>query len=166
MSILKRFLRFFFQLLIKKSPLVASKVIYFRTFGKRLNLKNPTTFNEKLMWLKLYEDDSLKTKCADKYLVRDYVRKAGYSRALIDLYKVYESVEDINFQELPKSFVMKCTHGSGFNIICPDKDKMDLQKTIVQLKKWMKMDYSRLAAEPHYSKIKPRIIVEKLECQH
>lgn len=52
------------------------------------------------MWLKLYEDGSLKTKCADKYLVRDYVRKVGYSHILIEVYKVYENIEDINFQEL------------------------------------------------------------------
>ena len=113
------------------------------------------------MWLKLYEEDSLKTKCADKYLVRDYVRKVGYSQILIDLYKVYESVEDINFQELPDRFVMKCTHASGFNIICQNKDEMNKEETILQLKKWMDTEYGLQACEPHYSKIKPRIIVER-----
>ncbi len=149
------------NLLIKKMPVSASKYFYWNTFKKRLNLKNPTTFNEKLMWLKLYEDDSQKARCADKYLVRDYVSQLGYSNILVDLFKVYENVEEISFQELPESFVMKCTHGSGFNIICPNKEKMDKKQTIVQLKKWMKSDYGLRAAEPHYSKIKPRIIVER-----
>ncbi|MGN7476660.1 ATP-grasp fold amidoligase family protein [Solibacillus silvestris] len=124
-------------------------------------MKNPITFNEKLMWLKLYEDDSLKTICTDKYLVRDYIKQAGYSQILIDLYKVYENVDDIDFRELPNSFVMKCTHGSGFNIICACKDTLDRGKTILQLKKWMETDFSVINCEPHYSKIKPRIIVER-----
>ena len=151
----------FFSIIVKLSPVFASKIIYYQKFGKRLKLSNPTTFNEKLMWLKLYEDDSLKTICADKYLVRDYVRKAGYSQTLIDLYKVYERVEDIDFQELPNRFVMKCTHGSGFNIICTRKEKLDQEKVILQLKEWMATDYSLIRCEPHYSKIKPKIIVER-----
>ena len=67
MSIIKKGLRFCFSQLVKISPVQASKVLYYKTFQKRLDLKKVETFNEKLMWLKLYEDDSLKTKCADKY---------------------------------------------------------------------------------------------------
>lgn len=161
MAILKRISRFFFRILTRQSPLIASKLLYYKAFKKKLDLNNPTTFNEKLMWLKLFEDDSLKVRCTDKLLVRDYVAQSGYSTILIDLYQVYDNVDEVNFNELPFSFVMKCTHGSSFNIICSDKDKLDLKITITQLKKWMNMDYSQLAAEPHYSKIKPRIIVEK-----
>ncbi len=161
MLVIKKVKRFAWKILQTRMPVFASKVLYFRTFRKRLNLKNPKTFNEKLMWLKLYEDYRLKTKYADKYLVRDYISRLGYSNILIDLYKVYESVEEINFKELPKRFVMKCTHGSGFNIICQNKDELDLEKTKVQLKKWMETDYGLLFCEPHYSQIKPRIIVEK-----
>ena len=148
--------------LVKKMPITSSKYFFFRTFKKRLNLKNPTTFNEKLMWLKLYEDDSLKIKCADKYLVRDYISKLGYSNLLIDVYKVYENVEEIDFKELPNRFAMKCTHGSGFNIICSDKDQLDQANTLFQLNKWIKTDYGLKYFEPHYSKMKPRVIVEKL----
>lgn len=161
MLIIKKALRTGFATVAKTSPVIASKLIYYKTFKKRLNLKNPKTFNEKLMWLKLNEDDSLKAKCTDKYLVRDYMSKLGYSNLLVDLYKVYECVEDINFQELPNRFVMKCTHGSGFNIICTDKDKLDKDQAKHRLKRWMKTDYSLISCEPHYAKIKPRIIVER-----
>lgn len=161
MFILKKFLRRFFRILAINSPVIASKVIYFRVFRKRLNLKNPTTFNEKLMWLKLHEDDALKTICADKYLVRDYVIYLGYSNILNSIYKVYENIEEIEWNELSDSFAMKCTHGSGFNIICPEKDELNQEKAILHLKEWMKTDYGLLRVEPHYSKIKPRIIVEK-----
>lgn len=157
----KKFLRIIYSLLIKISPVLASKVIYYKNFRRKLDLKNPTYFNDKLMWLKLNEDNSLKTKCADKYLVRDYINQMGYSNLLVEIYKVYDSVEEINFEELPNSFVMKCTHGCGFNIICPNKGKLDIEDTIRKVKKWMKTDYGLHMAELHYSKIKPRIIIER-----
>lgn len=161
MTIIKTSLRTIYSLLVKVSPVLASKLLFYKSFRRRLDLKNPQTFNEKLMWLKLYEDDSLKTRCTDKYLVRNFVSQIGYSDILIHLYKVYDRVEEINFGELPNSFVMKCTHGSGFNIICSNKENLDQEQTILKLKKWMKTNYALLAAETHYSKIKPRIIVEK-----
>lgn len=153
--------RLFFTYIVKISPAFASKIIYYKKFRKRLNLKKPQTINEKLMWLKLNEDDSFKARCTDKFLVRDYIKESGYSEILIDIYKVYERVEEVDFKELPDKFVMKCTHGSGFNIICSDKNKLDEKQTLLKLKKWMKTDYAQIAAETHYSRIKPRIIVEK-----
>lgn len=161
MTIRKKVLRKIYSLLIKISPVLASKVIYYKCFRRKLNLKQPTYFNEKLMWLKLNEDDSLKAKCADKYLVRDYINSLGYSKILVELYKVYDSVEEIDFEELPNSFVMKCTHGCGFNIICPNKDELNIEDTIRKVNNWMKIDYGLYMAELHYSKIKPRIIVER-----
>lgn len=149
-------------MLIKKMPVMASKYFYYINFRKRLNLKNPTTFNEKLMWLKLFEEDSLKSRCADKYLVRNYISKMGFSHLLIDLHEVYEHVDEIDFKKLPKSFVMKCSHGSGFNIICSDKEEIDEKQVKRQLKNWIEIDYGTQFCEPHYSPIKPRITVEKL----
>lgn len=161
MTIQKKVLNLCFEQIAKISPVQASKILFYKTFRKRLNLKNPITFNEKLMWLKLNEDDTLKAYCADKYLVRNYVSKCGYADILNDLYQVYENAEEINFNELPDKFVMKCSHASGFNVICTNKVELDKQKTILQLKKWMETDYGLKYCEPHYSKIKPRIIVER-----
>lgn len=154
-------IRLFFTNIVKLSPLLASKIIYYKKFKKRLNLKNPQTFNEKLMWLKFNEDESLKVRCTDKFLVRDHIAKLGYSNRLVELYKMYESVEQIEFEQLPNSFVLKCTHGSGYNIICSNKKNLDKVNVIKQLKKWMETDYSLLMCEKHYSKIKPRIIAEQ-----
>lgn len=161
MLLIDRILGKFFSLIKKISPVIASKIIYYKTFRKKLDLENPTTFNEKLMWLKLNEDDVLKTRCTDKYLVRDYIKELGYSKILIELYMVCDRVKDLNFNTLPESFVMKCTHGSGFNIICSDKNKLDKKQVQSQLNKWMRTNYSLVNGEPHYSKIKPRIIVER-----
>lgn len=159
--LIKKIMRLAFTLLVEISPVLASKVIYYKTFGKRLNLKNPTTFNEKLMWLKLTEDDELKAHCTDKYLVRDYVRDRGLGDILIDTYDMYERAEQIDFDKLPDRFVMKCTHGSGFNIVCANKYFLEKAHTLAQLKKWMQTDYSLYCCEPHYAKIRPRILVEQ-----
>lgn len=161
MSIMKYILRPCFVLLIKISPVLASKVIYYKTFKRMLNLKSPKTFNEKLMWLKIYEDDSIKTTCTDKYLVRKYVNSLGCGDHLIPLLQVYKNIEDINFDDLPQRFVMKCTHGSGFNIICPNKNELNIENTIQTLEKWLKANYALINCEPHYANIEPRITVEQ-----
>lgn len=153
-----------FSILAKTSPITASRVKYYISFGKKLNLENPGSFNEKLMWLKLFEDDSKKAVCADKFMVREYVENLGLSDILIDLYSVYDKLEDIKLDELPMSFVLKYTNGSGCNIICSDKNKLDEEEVISKIKEWMNIDYSLISAEPHYSKIVPRIIVERFLC--
>ena len=49
------------------------KMLYKVRMGKKLNLKNPITFDEKLQWLKLYDRKASYTLWADKYEVRSYV---------------------------------------------------------------------------------------------
>ena len=67
----------------------------------KLNLENPRTFNEKLQWIKLYNHDPLMTKCADKYLVREYIKETIGEEYLIPLIGVWDRVEDIDFDKLP-----------------------------------------------------------------
>lgn len=140
-----------------------SKIYFKIVLGEKLNLDNPKTFNEKIQWLKLYEwpNNELAIKCADKYAVREYVKSCGYEDLLNDLYGVWDNADDINWAELPDRFVLKCNHGCGYNIICPDKSKLDEKSTKKQLNKWLKEDFGRFNIEPHYSKIKPKIICEK-----
>lgn len=161
MAVMKRLGRRLFTLVVKLSPVVASKLLYFKVFRRKLNLKAPSTFNEKLMWLKLNEPDELKTQCTDKYLVRDYVAKQCFPELLIDLIGIYERAEDIDFEQLPNRFVLKCTHGSGFNIVCANKLFLDKDYTKKQLNEWLETDYSLYCGEPHYAGIRPRIIIER-----
>src|SRR5699024_5521099 len=86
-----------------------------------VDLKNPQLFSEKLQWLKLNWDNPIAKKCADKYEVRKIVEDIIGSEYLNDLYGVYDSVDEINLEKLPNSFVLKATHGSDSNIICRDK---------------------------------------------
>ncbi len=145
------------------SPVLTSKIYYLVKMHKKLNLKNPKTFNEKLMYLKLnkYADNKLVTKCADKYKVREYVKDCGCEEILNELIDVYDSVDEINFDKLPNKFVLKCNHASGYNIICENKNKLDVEKTKRKLRKWMKSDYWKYVAEVQYKGIEKKIICEK-----
>ena len=129
--------------------------------GREVNLENPITFNDKLQWLKLYWHDPVATKCADKYRVREYVSNTIGEEYLNKLIAVYESVDEIDIDALPQSFVLKCTHGSGLNVICKDKDKINWEKKFKSMKRWLRTDYYLHEREWVYKDIKPRIICEE-----
>lgn len=151
----------FVKYLCKYSPFYASKFLYWRTTKRRLNLANPKDFNEKLQWLKLYWQHPLITKCADKYGIYEYFRSKGEDEVLNELYAVYNHPSEINWDKLPDKFVIKCTHGCGYNIICDNKEALDKKSVYKKLEKWMSEKYGLFGGELHYDKIKPRIIVEK-----
>lgn len=134
---------------------------WYKKMKKPLNLDNPKTFNEKIQWLKLYDSTPMKTRLADKYLVRDWVKEKIGEEYLIPIIGVYEKFEDINFNKLPNQFVIKCNHGSGFNIIIKNKYELNLRVIGSKIKKWMNKDYSRLNKELNYRNIQPKIIIEK-----
>ncbi len=137
-------------------------------FGYKFDINNPQTFNEKLMWLKLNWRDELATKCADKYEVREYIRDMlKTEKYLNELYGIYNSVNDIDLSALPNQFVLKVTHGTGQNIICKDKDKLNWKEEMQKLNQWLKINAHVYAGEWVYKDIKPRIICEKLiETEH
>ena len=140
-----------------------SKIYYRIRVGGKLDLKNPKTLNQKIQWLKLYyyPHNELATKCTDKYLVREYIKEKGYGECLNELYGVYDDARDIEWDKLPDTFVIKCNHGCAYNIICTDKSKLDKKSAERSLNGWLKKDFGKYNAEPHYSKIKPKIVIEK-----
>lgn len=144
-------------------PVLASELLFLRRFGRRIDLKNPKTLNEKIMWLKLntYRDSVLVEQCADKLRVRDYVRQAGCGDILNELYAVWESADQIPWDELPESFVLKCNHGCGYNLLVADKEKLDREAAEHQLNDWMRQDFWRQSAELQYRNIPRRILCER-----
>ena len=131
------------------------KMQYFIKTGRRLNLKNPQRYTEKLQWYKLYYRDPLMQQCADKYDVREYVRSKGLGYILNECYGVYERVEDIDFDSLPDQFVLKDTLGGGGNsiIICKDKQLLIL-KTQKQMQKWLSITVKKMKEENGFIKEK------------
>ena len=134
-----------------------------RAVGYKPNIDNPRSFNEKLQWLKLYNEDPLLTKCADKYLVRDYVKEKIGEEYLIPLLGVWDSPDEIDFDKLPEQFVLKVNWGSGQNIIVKDKSKLDIEEAKAKLREWLKphSNHYYFGFEWCYKNIQPKIIAEK-----
>lgn len=129
--------------------------------GKELHLNPPVLFWEKLQWLKLHKYTESYGDYADKYAARQIVADKIGPEYLNELYKVYDSVNEINLDELPNQFALKCTHASGYNVIVKDKSKLDWPKAKAKLEKWMKRNYYYWYRERVYKDIKPRIVAEK-----
>lgn len=108
-----------------------------------------------------YYNNPAITSCSDKYKIREYLTQKGFRDIFPELYGVYDSPDEIPFEELPQSFVVKCKHGCEFNILCPDKAKLDIVNCKKQLKKWLKQDYWKEYAETQYKFINKKIIVEQ-----
>lgn len=145
------------------SPKFVTRITYRFSFGKKLNLKCPHTINEKIQWLKLntYMDNPLVTQCADKYRVREYLKAKGLEELLPELYGVFNSADEIEWNALPNSFVAKCNHGCGYNLLVADKSELDYAKAKETLDGWLKEDYWKFGAETVYKDIKKKIIVEE-----
>lgn len=158
---LKKILLYPFDLLYDFNPKFEIQLMFFLKQGYRLNLDNPQTYNEKLNWQKLFYKNDLMSLCSDKYLVRDFVKDRGYDSNLNTLLWDGFCPEDIPLQNLPQKFVIKVTHGSGFNIICKDKEELDFSNTKKKLKQWLDTKYIKCYGETWYGRKKPRIIVEK-----
>lgn len=137
------------------------KLKYRCYIGKKLNLSSPTTFNEKLNWLKLYNRKPIYTVMVDKYEVKDYVASIIGSQYIIPTLGVWDKAEDIDWDALPNKFVLKCTHDSGSIVICKDKQLLDIKSVSRKLNKSLRRDCYRSGREWPYKNVKHRIIAEK-----
>lgn len=129
--------------------------------GKKLDLKNPKTFSEKLQWLKLYDRRQEYVKMVDKYAAKEYVAGIIGEEYIIPTLGVWDSPEDIDWDALPNQFVLKCTHDSGGLVICKDKSRLDKVATIKKLNHGLKQEYFKVWREWPYKDVPRRIIAEK-----
>lgn len=150
------------NILYKINPEFEIKLMFYLKNGYKLDLKNPVTYNAKLQWIKLYDKNPLIPQCADKYIVREYIKKCGCEQLLNDLLWQGFNPENIPFNDLPNQFVIKVTHGSGYIIICRNKQELNQKKVIHTLKKWLKQKYRPCFGEWFYGRVPPRIVIEKL----
>ncbi|MBS9436891.1 hypothetical protein EAE91_06790 [Photorhabdus noenieputensis] len=121
-------------------PEYVTKSIYKNRSENKLDLKKSTTFNDKLQWLKLnkYKDSKFVTIFADKFTVRNYIEERNCQEILTPIYGIWDNSSEINWSKLPKEFIMKCNHGAGYNIICKNKDQLNINDAINKLNLWMK----------------------------
>lgn len=153
----------FRYLLTLVSPRLNISFFYRKCHHYFPNLKNPQTLDEKLQWMKLnyYKNNDLVKSCADKYRVREYVKQRGLDFLLNDLIAVYRNPEEIDWEQLPEKFVLKWNFGCGGNVICTDKNNFDKELAISELKRFKKIRFHLLAAEPQYDVDEKLLLCEK-----
>jgi hypothetical protein len=146
---------------MKYNPPKLMQIRYQSNMGIKLDLKNPRNLDEKINYMSFYTDTSLWSEMADKVKVRDYVIKCGFPEILNQIYGIYNSPDEIDYNALPDKFVLKTNHASATNIFIKDKNKISTNDIKKKLNKWLKIDYGYKTATPHYSRIAPKVIAEK-----
>lgn len=129
-------------------------------FGHRPNLETPRTFNEKIQWLKLHDRNPQYTQLVDKYEVKKYISDKIGEGYVIPTLGIYNSFDEINFEQLPEQFVLKCTHDSGSIVICKSRAEFDQNKARNILENGLKKNFYWWGREWPYKNVKPRIIAE------
>ena len=137
------------------------KIIYRLNIGKKLDLKNPKTFNEKLQWLKLYDRKDIYTDMVDKCRVKKLVADKIGEEYIIPTIAEWDSFDEIDFDALPDRFVLKCNHDSGGLVICTDKSKLDINAARKKINRCLKTNYYWKGREWPYKNVKPKILAEK-----
>jgi len=146
----------------KMSDVEIIKRMYHISLHNELDLDNPTTFSEKIQWLKLNDRKPIYTVMVDKYSVKKYVSSIIGKKHIIPTLGVWNNFTDIDFDSLPNQFVLKCTHDSGSYIIVKDKTEFDKKSAKKKLEKGLKRNYYFVGREWPYKNVKPRIIAEPL----
>lgn len=136
------------------------KRVYEINMGKPLPLENPMLYTEKLQWLKLYDHRPEYTRMVDKYAVKNYIAEIIGPEFVVPLLGVWDRVEDIDFDKLPRQFVLKTTHDSGGIVVCKDKETLDIGKAKRKLRYFLNRDYYSQNREWPYKNVPHRIIAE------
>lgn len=160
---MKKFLKWLREIYYsKKSDEEFIKLKFKKIFGYDINLENPTTFSEKIQWLKLNTNQQKLSVYADKITVKEYIKNQIGEKYIVPTIAFYDDVNDIMWDQLPKSFIIKSNNGSGSNIKIYDKTQIKKKKLIREIKKWLKSKYYLRSREILYKFIQPKILIEKL----
>ena len=134
--------------------------------ANKYNDSNIITLQDKLNWLTIHDNPELKSKYADKILLHNFSIEILGKDICVPIIKIYNSIDEIDLNELPDKFVLKCNHGSGMNIICKNKKKLDLEKSKKMLKDWMNINYGLLNFEYQYINIQKKVYAEQYLCDN
>ena len=135
---------------------------YFQHYhGYPCSLTNPQSLSEKIQWLKLHAKLEKYACFVDKYEVRSFIKETIGDEYLIPLLGVYSTVEEINFAQFPNQFILKATHGSGWNELVLDKKMLDIERIREKGQQWLDTNYFEISGEPNYLPMNGRLIVEE-----
>ncbi len=134
---------------------------YYKHFRRWIHFNTPSTFNEKLQWLKIHDRRPVYTTMVDKLAVRQYIAEKIGGEYLIPLLGTWDSFDQIDFSSLPDQFVLKCTHDSGSVVICKDRRNLNLKDAERKITSSLKRNFYYVCREWPYKNVKPGIIAEK-----
>ena len=167
-AMIEKFRILFTQVFIRlfgKCPMLSdlqyNKIIYRLRMGRKANLACPKTMNEHILARKVFNEENSLCRYTDKYEVRTYVEQTIGAKFLVKNLGVWENTEQIPFDLLPQQYVLKATHGSGWNIVVQDGKRLDTKDTVHRLKGFLKKNYYFYGRERNYRLIQPRIICEE-----
>ncbi len=140
---------------------IFNRILFYLRTGKMADLKNPRTFNENVLARKVFCDEYAYSAYTDKYEVRKYIEEKIGTQYVVPALGVWDCVDEINFSKLPQSFVLKATHGSGWNVVVKDKMLFDVKRDCKKIQKALSYNYYHKSREKNYRDIKPRILCEK-----
>lgn len=166
MSIVRRIKDIIRRTLIDHYPRLIVEHEWPGVTGRRIDWKNPKDINEKIQWLICFSDISEWSRLTDKVLVREYIKKKGLEDLLPRLYGVWDDANDIILSELPDKFVLKCNHDSGSIHVIDKSKSFDFEAIKKKLNDLLRIKFGYVGCEPHYNRIKPRIIAEELLESH
>lgn len=146
----------------KISPSTLAKILFKEQFGYPISRENKDSLNLRIYQLAFETNTDIWSMLADKLAVRDYVSGLGFSEILVPVLKIWGNPEDIDFSDLPPSFVVKCNHDNGSTLLIADKYSVDLSWIRSLYKSKIKKRFGILTAEPHYTKISPKVFAEEL----
>ena len=155
---LKKFFKSFTRILPDKAYVWLD---FIRNLHRIPDLRNPSTFNEKLQWLKLYNHDPSYPKMADKLAMRGFVEKKAGAGHSVPVLGVWDCFDEIDFSSLPDTFVLKCNNDSGHYVICRDKRTMDMKAARKTITEGLKTNYYYQNREWVYKDIVPKVFAEQ-----
>lgn len=137
------------------------KIMFRLKMGEPLNLDSPGTYNEKLQWLKLFDRKSIYTTLVDKYAVKAWVASRIGSEYVAKVYGVWDKAEEIEYEKLPKQFVLKTNHDCGGVVVCKDSSTFDRDAAKRFLNRHLKRNFYYEWREWPYRDVRPRIFAEE-----
>ena len=136
-----------------------SSILFREKLGKEMPWDNPIDLNEKITWLAFNSDITIWSELADKYKVRKYIEDKGFGDYLPEIYSIWSEASQIDFRNLPQSFVLKCNHDNGSSIIVKDQYSIETKSIVSFFKKRLRKRYGLSTAEPHYQQISPVVVM-------
>ena len=130
-------------------------------YRKRINLRDPKTLRDKVIYIENHCPSPLAARCTDKWEVRDYVADKGLGDLLVPVYgRAYPAFDEIEFDKFPDRFVLKATHGCKMNFFCTDKSTLDMERCRKTVTSWLNTTYGGYSGEWHYFDIPHRVYCE------